>query len=370
MHKLLISGGPVFAYLDAVKIITNKFKGGLMAELADDFSRKFPVEVTYLTNKGSRLPKCEQVKVIYHDGFDDYRDKINELAEQFDSIILGAAVANLIPCNPWKGKFPSHDYNVGDVIPINFTIAPRVICDVKKKALNVNLFGFKLLAGVEHEELVRAAYEIILDAGANAVIANDANRLDDKFLVMKDRSVHPQDRLSLADSLWPMMNDSFYSTSMLSPLSDTSIKVRALQQMVEQYADRKWFEPTVEGLVFGTFAVRDGDGFVTTARGKKELETFVRVSSVDHESRQVFVEGDSRATLNAPLLDNVFNTNKKVARIVHMHHDLNETEGMHLPVLEYAPPGTVRDSCRNIGTSFIISRHGSFLLFDVEGNML
>jgi phosphopantothenoylcysteine synthetase/decarboxylase len=31
--RILITGGPVHAYLDAVKIITNKFKGGLMAEL-------------------------------------------------------------------------------------------------------------------------------------------------------------------------------------------------------------------------------------------------------------------------------------------------------------------------------------------------
>jgi phosphopantothenoylcysteine synthetase/decarboxylase len=31
--KILITGGPVHAYLDPVKIITNKFKGGLMAEL-------------------------------------------------------------------------------------------------------------------------------------------------------------------------------------------------------------------------------------------------------------------------------------------------------------------------------------------------
>ena len=31
--KILITGGPVHAKLDAVKIITNTFKGGLMAEL-------------------------------------------------------------------------------------------------------------------------------------------------------------------------------------------------------------------------------------------------------------------------------------------------------------------------------------------------
>ena len=31
--RILITGGPVHAKLDAVKIITNTFKGGLMAEL-------------------------------------------------------------------------------------------------------------------------------------------------------------------------------------------------------------------------------------------------------------------------------------------------------------------------------------------------
>lgn len=370
MHKLLITGGPVFAYLDAVKILTNKFKGGLMAELADDFVRKFPVEVTYLTNKGSTLPKCDNVKVIYHDGFDDYREKVTTLAKDFDSMILGAAVANLIPCNPWKGKFPSHDYKVGDVIPIDFTIAPRVICEVKKNAPNVNLFGFKLLAGVDHEELVRAAYEIILDAGANAVIANDAKKLDDKFLVMKDRSVHPQDRLTLADALWPMMHDQFYSSVLSEQTSPIDAKVAEIQTLITTYSGKGWFEPTVEGLVFGTFAVRDGNGFVTTARGKKELEQFVRVVKVDHESLKVFVEGDARATLNAPLLARIFESNPEVHSVVHMHHNLNETEHMNLPVSAYAPPGTVRDNLRFVGSSFVIERHGSFLLLDKEGRIL
>lgn len=372
MHKLLITGGPVFAYLDAVKILTNKFKGGLMAELADDFVRKFPVEVTYLTNKGSTLPKCNNVKVIYHDGFDDYREKVTTLAKDFDSMILGAAVANLIPCNPWKGKFPSHDYKVGDVIPIDFTIAPRVICEVKKNAPNVNLFGFKLLAGVDHEELVRAAYEIILDAGANAVIANDAKKLDDKFLVMKDRSVHPQERATLADALWPMMNDQFYSSVLeIEGLGAASADVKRIEALLARFEEKGWFNPSPEGLVFGTAAVRvSQDSFLTTARGKRELEQFAYVEKVDHTELKVYVHGDQRATLNAPLLDIIFLGNEKVDSILHMHHDLNDTEGLQLPVLDYAPPGTVRDVTREVNSSFIIKEHGTFLLFDKNGNAL
>lgn len=34
MKKILITGGPVHANLDAVKIITNRFRGGRMVDLA------------------------------------------------------------------------------------------------------------------------------------------------------------------------------------------------------------------------------------------------------------------------------------------------------------------------------------------------
>ena len=127
--NILITGGPVHAYLDAVKIITNKFKGGLMCELAELLLYE-DVTITYLTAKGSKIPDAVELDdgskirkvsatVIYHDGFEDYQKKVLDLAPKFDAVILGAAVANLIPLHPLKGKFPSHNYKPGDVIPQN-----------------------------------------------------------------------------------------------------------------------------------------------------------------------------------------------------------------------------------------------------------
>ena len=371
MHKILISGGPVHAYLDAVKLITNKFKGGLMAELAHDFAETYPVEVTYLTTKGSTLPKERpNIKVVLHDGFEDYREKVKELSKVHDSVILGAAVANLIPSNPWKGKFPSHDYKEGEIIPINFTIAPRIISEVKKVAPHVNLFGFKLLAGVEHAELVRAAYEVILDAGATAVIANDAKKLEDKYLVMKDRSVHYQARKGLAASLWTLMQDSYYSTQKEVERIVPDEVVKNIKDFVSKFDEYKWFEPCPEGLVFGTVAQREqSGGFVTTTRGKREMEQFIYVDSVDHVKLKVHTSGDIKATLNAPLLDIIFRDMPNVHRILHMHHDLKQW--YNLPVLPYAPPGTVRDAGREYPeTSFVIEGHGAFLLFDNENVIL
>src|SRR3990167_2937312 len=98
------------------------------------------------------------MQVLEHKGFEDYCAKVLALAPTMDGVILGAAVANLIPAKPYVGKFPSHDYKPGDMIPIDFTIAPRVIDEVKRVAPQTHLFGYKLLSGVSHEELIRAAY--------------------------------------------------------------------------------------------------------------------------------------------------------------------------------------------------------------------
>ena len=64
-----------------------------------------------------------------------------------------------------------------------------------------------------------------------------------------------------------------------------------------------------------------------------------------------------KATLNAPLLYQLFKSNPFVNVIKHFH----ET-GTGLPVYSYAPPGTVRDSKRVAASSFEIEGHGVFLM--------
>jgi hypothetical protein len=129
-------------------------------------------------------------------------------------------------------------------------------------------------------------------------------------------------------------------------------------------------ETTPEGYVFGTMAQRCGkEGFWTTGRGKKEAEVFTYVHYVDHEKKVVWVH-DSKATLNAPLLSHIFLTLPQVYRISHTHSLKISQLPCILPVLDYAPPGTVRDSIRDIKGSFIIRGHGCFLLSDKEGNLL
>lgn len=384
MKNILITGGPVHAHLDAVKIITNNFKGGFMAELATDLSTNHDVSVVYLCSKASKAPQGNpNLKVVYHHGFDDYMAKVLEMAPKMDAVILGAAVANLIPYKAIEGKFPSHNYKPGDLVPLIFKIAPRVIDEVKKVAPKTHLFGFKLLDGVDHDELIRAAYGVLLESKATAVIANDKQDLTKKYVVTKERVVHPLDHDKLADWIWGMLQDCYYQTiaedpsrSRFEPMFfDHSLNL--LKEKVKEFEKKGGFYTTPEGYVFGTVAQKNMAialpsgyrGFWTTGRGKKELDSFVQVFRVNHVSRRVYTY-HNKATLNAPLLDHIFVTLQEVHTIVHAHVLSKFKVPKKLPVLDYAPPGTVRDSIRNIQGSFIIRDHGCFLLYDKNGDLV
>jgi len=363
VKRILVTGGPVHAHLDAVKIITNRFKGGRMTELAYNLQsyglrKKYGwdrIDITYLTAKGIDVSTFGHwdLNTIYHDGFNDYMEKVLALAPKMDAVVLGAAVANLIPMNPLKGKFPSHDYEPGDVIPIDFTIAPRIIDEVKKVAPKTHLFGFKLLQGVPHAELVRAAYEIVLESKATAVFANDANDLDQIYMVTKERGEHPMKRAQLEWVIREMLADEYYHTGKFGVAEYD----RAFNEMIEKCAPR--FTAVENGYVFGTVAMRDRStshgSFKTTGRGKKEADTVVDVLQVDHDNREVIAT--DKASLNAPLLHHIFATNRDINWIIHFHEQVPG-----LPTLPYAPPGTVRDSLRDVKSSFNIEGHGCFLL--------
>jgi hypothetical protein len=106
--------------------------------------------------------------------------------------------------------------------------------------------------------------------------------------------------------------------------------------------------------------VKNPDGsFLTTGRGKHELDDTVMVYNVNQIDYTVEVHGDKKASLNAPLMDWIFKTNPKIHAIVHTHKIDNT-----FPTKQYAIPGTVRDSKRDVKGSFNVENHGCFILLD------
>lgn len=357
MKTILITSGPVHEHLDDVKIITNKFKGGRIAALAkrivntdsyyDDATHIYrkPYKVVYLCSKFTSIPSAPSnlLEIVYHNGFNDYYEKVKKYSKEVDAVILGAAVCNLIPVEPIKGKFPSHNYKPNDVIPINFKIAPRVVDMVKEENPKVNLFAFKLLSGVKHEELIDAAYDIALESKATAVIANDLQELNTKHIVTKEKGVLKYKEENYHKFILECIENEYYSSIPTKlEINDNGRAINKCCDLYEKY--KEFFQKTYgdEKYIFGTIAVIDrGTNIITTTtRGKRDFTEWTKVE-VDHSSKHVYYDS-KKATLNAPLLDHIFKQFPTSTAIVH-YHDFQDD----VSTLSYAIPGTEKDSIRD-----------------------
>lgn len=365
--KVLITGGPVFEHLDSVKIITNKFRGGMIANLADHLE-DLGAEITYLCSKGSEKPEYITGPILHHNGYEDYKNQVLALAPKYDAVILGAAVCNLIPDTPWKNtKFPSHNYKEGDRIAIDFIVAPRIINMVKAAAPKTTLIGFKLLDNVPEETLVEAAYDVLLASGASFIVANDASDLSRKLIITKEKSSIPVSNAELGGFIYKALSDRHYKTwidrDTWSALDDDLRNANytynnaclMYNELLEYGYDAK------RNMYFGCIAVRCNldKGFLISPRAKSNiLVKPTYVSKVNHNDLTINIQG-KKASLNAPLIDNLFKMFPNAITIVHTHK-IDKS----LPVYDYAFPGTVRDSARDIKhDAFTIANHGSFYIY-------
>jgi len=389
MTRVFITGGAVHTYLDAVKTVTNRFKGGRMAALADFLSRQPQIEVTYLTANGMAEP-LDAKRVLHHDGFGEYMDIVLREAKKHDVVILGAAVANLIPDQTLRKagqKFPSHDYAVGDKISIEFEIAPRVIDMVKRENKRVTLIGYKLLGDVSREELIHAARGIVNSSGSAVVFGNRVPELDIKDVVTKEGGVvrlvgEPQ----YNEFVRELCMDEYYTTEAQTGedhrkewdgLGD--LQKAALGYFMNYTVNNRDLlmggKDEERGIILGCVAAKvpASDAFFISPRGKTDPDQFTFVNSVRHEDRVVVVPEDEdsmKASLNAPLIDSIFRHSQDIIGVVHWHEEDGPGTSIVYP---YAPPGTVRDSWRPdlllaISTgldTFTIQGHGHFTLVRV-----
>jgi hypothetical protein len=261
---------------------------------------------------------------------------------------MAAAVVNWIPARKIQGKIPTAGYNDGDEIQIPFMLAPRVIDKMHEANPRLHLIGCKMTSGSSEGDLITEAYSTLRRAKCHVVLANDLQHLHQKFLVYPDRSVHGylDDWEALYKALSQVMLDQhFHSYCVGASLSVSQETESRFRKTVDAYHDRFVSEET--GLVFGAVAVKADRGWLVSSRGKstQELYQFGKVWHVDESWREVVLSQDScKVSLNAPLMIR-FGNRFDHDVVVHYHCD-SPPEGFR--TLEYAPPGTVRDSLREL----------------------
>ena len=342
MKKVVISCGPIPARLDSVKFITNRFKGGLAFKTANYLIER-NYDVTIVTWKNTDIPANIQEGEHVHlekvtDVF-DYYNWYKENAADYDAFIMAAAVANLTPSNPYEGKFPSHNYSVGEKFNIQFEIAPRAIDIVKKVNPRCCLIGYKLFDTPDENELAEIARHTLADARANIVFANTPQTAKSrKIAVMADNAVLPCSFDEHLELIQRAIEAEYYRTEIVT-LSETMKNDPHIRQAL---ATVRMYEKTFPH--FGTVAVPvldDIGAFATTSRGHSGEP--VIVTGVDHNARIIYASG--KATLNAATLEAALSRTKYNSVIIHRHDDdpLIRKETCKISSDRYLFAGTVEE---------------------------
>jgi hypothetical protein len=271
----------------------------------------------------------------------------------------------------WICEMKTDGYREGDVQLIPFKLAPRVIDRMKKLNPKLTLVGCKMTSGASREELVTAAYQTLLKAHCNVVVANDLSDLKRKLLVYPDGRVEELERLDsvagppgLYGTLEPLLCDQYYSTKAEESVADArrldlEAACKLFDALCDKYRERFKKRPDSGGpeRVFGSLAVRIDENHVLVSPREKGLMFDSKDAAVftraNKKTREVFTVRGKKATLNAPLLVRLMNAHMAHA-VVHLHEERPEW-----PTQDYAPPGTARDNERDVtNKAFNIKGHG------------
>jgi len=391
--RVLITAGAVYGPLDDNKIVGNRVRGIWATRFARWLAeRHYPVTVLIpdtMTGVTADLlvglPRDAQLEVVKHRGYWDYATKCEKLARTHDVAVMAAAVVNWIPELPFPGKMPTKGYNEGDTINIPFVLAPRVINRMREWNPDLTLIGCKMLIGASQDELIEAAYHVVLTAKCNVVLANDMGHgLKRKQLVFQDRTVidFDDDFERLFRTLQGVIDDKHFATFRSGPdiseiKGDPRFKnsVGFFDRIVDRYRERFTHRQAGNDRVFGGLLVPTmAEGYLLSPREKGEMFTSGDAAwapaQQEFSQHRIYVAPGPKATLNAPLLIRFWEKWKdhpRATAVLHLHEQLPG-----IPTVPYAPPGTERDNLRELPAvpAFNIAGHGFVACVDADGEII
>jgi len=172
-RRLLITAGPTWVPIDAVRHLANSSTGRMGATLARAAAAA-GWETTLLYGPGQHPVTAEderQLRVIRFTTFDDLHCRLREqlAAHAYTGLIQAAAVSDYRPAEAAAGKLDSASAE----LCLRLVRTPKLIDEVKRLDPEIVLVAFKLTAGQPRDEMIRTAQELRSRAGAELVVAND-----------------------------------------------------------------------------------------------------------------------------------------------------------------------------------------------------
>jgi phosphopantothenoylcysteine synthetase/decarboxylase len=177
---VLITAGPMRAYLDAVRYISNVSTGRLGAEIARECLAR-GAAVTFVHGPNSRLPTPppgseDRLTLIEIDTLGNLTETLREALRGGGHRICfhAMAVLDYVPEETVPGKFSAE----APKWSLTLVRSPKVIEQIKKMSPATLLVGFKLEVDVSVERLIERAKDLMDRSGAEIVVANDLSRIN------------------------------------------------------------------------------------------------------------------------------------------------------------------------------------------------
>ncbi|MDI3317337.1 MAG: phosphopantothenoylcysteine decarboxylase [Bacillota bacterium] len=174
---LIVTGGPTEAPLDEVRFLSNRSSGRTAAAVAGAaLARGW--DVTFVHGPGSALPQGGEgwLRRVAVRTVGDLAAALERLLRDperpVDALVHAMAVLDFAPDRSMEGKVSSRGEWWVRLVP-----TPKVVEQIRRWAPGIFLVAFKLEAGEEPEELVRAAREAAARHGADLVVANSLRQV-------------------------------------------------------------------------------------------------------------------------------------------------------------------------------------------------
>lgn len=172
--RLLITAGPTYEPIDAVRFIGNRSSGRLGSSLADHAAQA-GWHVTLLLGPNAFMPQDERVQVIRFQSCQDLQDRLEEQLPHCDTLVMAAAVADYRPVAD-EVNLEGKRKRVGGELSIQLESTPDLLAGCSKRAREDQfLVGFAL---EPRERMMSSALSKLERKGIDMIVANPLETMD------------------------------------------------------------------------------------------------------------------------------------------------------------------------------------------------
>lgn len=174
--RILITSGPTFAPLDAVRSITNHSSGRLGSAIASVLLKR-DAEVIFLAGETSLTPQelypdqdLHRLQRIPFRTVPELKEQIGRILSQtpIHAVLMAAAVLDYLPVETMPQKKSSRE----DEWIITLKRGEKIIEQIRRWSPQTILIGFKLEAQISYEDLIARAQDLMDRSDADLVVAN------------------------------------------------------------------------------------------------------------------------------------------------------------------------------------------------------